>query len=133
MLKQILESVSTDRIRNHIKSLEGIRHPVAAPEALDRAARYIWASLQSMGYEMTEHRFYDDNREFKNIIASRNGNSSPAHRVIVLAHYDTVFATPGADDNASGVAVLLEVADVLKSFQFEIGRASCRERVSSPV
>jgi hypothetical protein len=119
MLQQVLEGVSIDRIRSHIQALEGIRHPLAAPEALDRAARYTWKSLQSMGYEMTEHRFYEDNREFTNVIASRSGNRFPEQRVIVLAHYDTVSATPGADDNASGVAVLLEVAEVLKPFQFE--------------
>jgi len=119
MIQQALEGVSIDRICSHIQALEGIRHPLAAPEALDRAARYIWTSLQSMGYEMTEHRFHEDNREFKNVIASRSGNLFPEQRLIVLAHYDTVSTTPGADDNASGVAVLLEVAEILKSFQFE--------------
>ena len=119
ILTQALEGVSIDRIRNHIKSLEGIRHPQAAPEALERAADYIRSFLQSLGYEMTEHRFKEDNREFRNVIASRRGIRYPEQRVIVLAHYDTVSATPGADDNASGVAVLLELAEVLKPFQFE--------------
>ena len=118
-LLQVLEGISGDRIRRHIQALEGVRHPQAAPEALDRAARYIRTSLQSMGYEMTEHRFFEDNREFGNIIASRGGTAFPEQRVIVLAHYDTVSTTPGADDNASGVAVLLEVAEALKPFQFE--------------
>jgi Zn-dependent M28 family amino/carboxypeptidase len=119
ILQQVLESVSIDRIRNHIKALEGVRHPVAAPEALERACRYIWESLQFMGYEMSGHNFCDDNREFKNVIASRGGKGFPGKRVIVLAHYDTVSSTPGADDNASGVAVMLEIAEVLKAFQFE--------------
>jgi pimeloyl-ACP methyl ester carboxylesterase len=119
ILKQALEGVSIDRIRNHIKVLEGIRHPQAAPEALERAADYIRSFLQSLGYEMTEQLFKEDDREFRNVIASRCGVRYPEQRVMVLAHYDTVSTTPGADDNASGVAVLLELAEVLKPFQFE--------------
>lgn len=112
-------AVSIDRIRSHVRSLEGVRHPVEAPEALEHAADYITESLRSLGYEMAEHRFPDNGRPFRNVIATRRGLHSPHERVVVLAHYDTVAGTPGADDNASGVAVLLEMAAVLARFGFE--------------
>lgn len=117
--RQILERVSVERIRSHIQALQGVRHPLAAPEALERAADYIRDSLSSTGCEMSEHRFIDDGREFRNVIATRRGTRHPERRVIVLAHYDTVPGTPGADDNASGVALLLELAAVLAPFRFE--------------
>jgi len=113
------DKVSIDRIRSHIKALEGPRHPVTAPEALERAADYIAACLGCLGYDMSEHRFNDDGREFRNIIATLPGLLHPEQRVVVLAHYDTVADTPGADDNASGVALLLELAEILKPYQFE--------------
>ncbi|HEX9080394.1 MAG TPA: M20/M25/M40 family metallo-hydrolase [Desulfuromonadaceae bacterium] len=113
------EEVSTDRIRGHVRALEGVRHPVAAPEALERAADYIAESLGSQGYEMADHRFPDRGRTFRNVIATRRGLSTPHERVVLLAHYDTVAGTPGADDNASGVAVLLETAALLARFGFE--------------
>ena len=113
------EKVSTDRIRGHIRALEGVRHPVAAPEALEHAADYITGSLRALGYEMTEHRFLDNGHPFRNVIATRPGLHRPRERVMVLAHYDTVAETPGADDNASGVAVLLETALVLAQLGFE--------------
>jgi hypothetical protein len=113
------QAVSIDRIRNHIRALEGVRHPVTAPEALEHAADYIAESLRSLGYEMDEHSFPDNGRLFRNIIATRRGLHSPHERVVVLAHYDTVAGSPGADDNASGVAVLLEIALVLASFRFK--------------
>ncbi len=113
------EAVSIDNIRSHIRALEGIRHPLAAPEALERAANYITETFRSLGYEMDEHRFLDKGRPFRNIIATRSGLSRPQERVVVLAHYDTVAGSPGADDNASGVAVLLEIASVLAEFRFE--------------
>ena len=113
------DEVSIDRIRNHIRALEGERHPVTTPEALEHAADYIGESLRSLGYEIAEHVFLDNGRPFRNVIATRHGRRCPHERVVVLAHYDTVEGTPGADDNASGVAVLLEIATVLAQFGFE--------------
>jgi Zn-dependent M28 family amino/carboxypeptidase len=112
-------AVSVERIRHHIKALEGVRHPTAAPEALEVAADYISACFGSLGYELSEHRFPDNGQLFRNIIATRVGLVHSLERVVVLAHYDTVAGTPGADDNASGVAVMLEAAAVLASLRFE--------------
>jgi len=118
MIEDMLNQVSADRIRNHIRTLEGVRHPVAAPEALERAADYIHASLESLNYTIEPHLFSFDGREFRNIIATRTGTRNPEERLLLVAHYDTVDASPGADDNASGVAVLLEAARVLEPVEF---------------
>jgi hypothetical protein len=112
-------SVSVAHIRSHIQALEGTRHPVTAPEALELAADYISASLRACGCEVSEHLFFDHDREFRNLIATRYGCRNPEQRVVVIAHYDTVPGTPGADDNASGVAVLLELARILQPYQLE--------------
>ena len=119
IIRQALAGVCVDRIRRHIRALEGVRHPLAAPEALEGAADYICNSLRSLGLEMTEHRFTEGDHEFRNVIATRRGTRYPEQRVVVLAHYDTVADSPGADDNASGVAVLLELATILSPFHFE--------------
>lgn len=117
--RQILDGVSVNRIRSHIRALQGVRHPLAAPEALERAADYIRDSLRATGCELSEHRFSEEGREFRNVIATLRGSRHPERRVIVLAHYDTVSDTPGADDNASGAAVLLELAAILGPLRFE--------------
>lgn len=113
------ESVSIDHIRSHIRALEGERHPLTSPMALEQAADYISNSLRFLGYEITEHSFLDNGRPFRNIIATSHGLQRPQERVVVLAHYDTVAGSPGADDNASGVAVMLEIARVLSQLRFE--------------
>jgi hypothetical protein len=113
------DKVSIDRIRGHIQALEGPRHPVAAPEALERAAEYIENRLSALGYDMSKHCFADSGREFRNVIATRTGLLHPEQRVLVLAHFDTAADTPGADDNASGVALLLELAEILQPYRFE--------------
>ena len=117
MSHRLLDEVSVTRIRDHIQALEGVRHPLSAPEALEHAADYIRASLQALGYEMTEQPFSDEGRQYGNIIATRSGTRFPEQQVIILAHYDTVANSPGADDNASGVAVLLELATIFRSWR----------------
>jgi hypothetical protein len=57
-----------------------------------------------------EDSFQWEEKSYKNIVAEKKGVAFP-HRVFILgAHYDTVPNSPGADDNASAIAVLLEVA-----------------------
>lgn len=117
--RELAAAVSTDRIERHLRYLEGVRHPVAAPAALERARSYIEATLSALGYPVELHGFDDGGREHHNVIATRLGTGRPEKRVLVLAHYDTVADSPGADDNASGVACLLELAEILKEWQPE--------------
>ena len=117
-LKGVIERVSEDRIRQHIRALEGIRHPIANPLGLEAAARYITGIFRQLGYDLSRHTFFEDGVEYENIIPSRKGARLPDERVIVLAHYDSEEATPGADDNASAVAVMLELAMMLQPFTF---------------
>jgi Zn-dependent M28 family amino/carboxypeptidase len=116
MVKEILAQVSAERIRAHIQALEGIRHPVAAPEALERAADYILAAFQRLDYQVEAQSFIfsENGRTYRNLAATRRGGAEPDERWLVIAHYDTVAESPGANDNASGVAVLLELARVLE-------------------
>jgi hypothetical protein len=80
--------------------------------SLDTAAAYIGRQLRAAGYEPEEEKFTAGGREYKNIICSYGPGD--AERLIVGAHYDVCGAQAGADDNASGVAGLLELARQLK-------------------
>ena len=77
-----------------------------------RAVQYIARSLSESGATVTYQPFTADKRTFVNVSAVFPGKS--AKRVIVGAHYDTCGSTPGADDNASGVAGLLALGRMLK-------------------
>jgi len=118
-MDRFLEKADLGRILGHLRALEGVRHPLAAPDALERAADYVAASLATLGYEVSEQLFPDKGKLFRNIVATRHGEVYPHERVVVVAHYDTVEGTPGADDNASGVAVLLEAAALLSRGRYE--------------
>ncbi len=108
-----------DKIGAHVRSLEGVRHPLTAPAALDRAADYVAAELARVGCRVIELPFIDHGRPYRNIIGTLPGKGEQSEQVIVMAHYDTVAGSPGADDNASGVAVLLEIAAKLALLSFE--------------
>jgi aminopeptidase YwaD len=113
-------NVSTRRtsILRHLKSLVGERHPHSAPEALARAAAYLAAQFAEFQWTTTRHSFRALGKSYANILAAKAPAGRPAKErqapLLIGAHYDTVMASPGADDNASALAVLLEVADQLR-------------------
>jgi hypothetical protein len=77
---------------------------------LSAAADFITHSFEAAGYTVAFQPYEVKGRTYRNIIAERRGTEEPDRILIVGAHYDTVEGSPGADDNASGVAVLLELA-----------------------
>ncbi len=105
--------VEPGRLEAHVRALEGERHPHASPEALAAAASYIHDQLEAVGLEPFRDVFLHAGKRYENVLAHRTGIHQDRPRVLLGAHYDTVRGTPGADDNASGVAALLECARVL--------------------
>jgi len=97
--------------------LEGERHPVGSPEALERALAYVEGELGALGLPTSRPAFDFRGRRYENVAASMVGATSCAARVLVGAHLDTVLGTPGADDNASGVAGMLECARLLSGWR----------------
>lgn len=90
---------------------------LAVPSSLEEAALYVEARLEGLGYAL-ERQLYEapGGHQVRNIIVEKPGRERPEEIIIVGAHYDTVPTTPGADDNASGVAGLIELARLLKPY-----------------
>lgn len=105
-------------ILRHLQSLVGERHPHSAPHALTHAAEYLAARLAEYGWATSGQPFRALGKSYFNILGvkwppGRPAKDGPAP-LLIGAHYDTVVGSPGADDNASGLAVLLEAADRLR-------------------
>lgn len=105
-------------ILRHLQSLVGERHPHSAPHALTHAAEYLAARLAEYGWTTSGQPFRALGKSYFNILGvkwppGRPAKDGPAP-LLIGAHYDTVVGSPGADDNASGLAVLLEAADRLR-------------------
>lgn len=86
---------------------------------LQAAAQYIENHLNHPSYLLNEQTYTVKNCAVKNIIAEYRGTTNPDEIVIVGAHYDTVLGSPGADDNGSGVAAVLELARLLANSEFK--------------
>lgn len=98
----------------HLRALVGERHPDSSPGFLQQAETYLREQFSEAGLSVTMHEFEALGGIYRNIIGTANPASLQGQPVrpplIVAAHYDTVPGSPGADDNASGLAVLLDVA-----------------------
>ncbi len=105
--------VDPERLRSHVSALSETFAPrdYTHVENLDRAADYIERQFREAGGEIGEQAFVVDSQHYRNIIA-RFGPESK-ERIVVGAHYDVYGPYPGADDNASGIAGLIELARLL--------------------
>jgi Zn-dependent M28 family amino/carboxypeptidase len=83
---------------------------------LEAAANYITKQLTSYGYKVEFQEYNVENKTVKNIIATKVGAKFPDKIIIIGAHYDTC-GNPGADDNASGISAVLELAKLLANVQ----------------
>jgi Zn-dependent M28 family amino/carboxypeptidase len=77
-------------------------------DSLNRALNYIESIFISYGYKVWRQTYLCYGRYVSNLITEKPGSEKEI--IVIGAHYDTVPGTPGADDNASAVAVLLELA-----------------------
>ncbi|MDW8343628.1 MAG: M28 family peptidase [Verrucomicrobiae bacterium] len=101
-----------DRLREHVVMLAdriGPRH-VFAPRTLQAAADYIESQWQQQGYRVTRHTYEVAGVPCHNLEINLTGQTRALDVVLIGAHYDSIPESPGANDNGSGVAVLLELS-----------------------
>jgi len=112
-LLPIINAVELEnRLEKHVYVLSeeiGVRNAFTY-QPLELAADYIVDEFEKIGYDVQILPYSAGGRLFKNIQAEKKGDDEI---IIIGAHYDTVRTTPGADDNAAGVAVLLELARLM--------------------
>jgi len=115
-----------DNLATHLRSLISERHPISSPAGLRRAQDYLAEQYQRLGLQVSLHGFRAMGGTYKNVLGTlrpaRAASRSSRPPLIIAAHYDTVQDTPGADDNASGLAVMLEAARSLReaSLAYEV-------------
>ncbi len=107
-------------LRNHVRKLSNISPSRSYNHlaSLNQAADYIYNYFKKNTQDVFRQKFIVDDRMYQNIICSFGKKDAP--RIILGAHYDAVTATPGADDNASGVASLLELSKLLSKISRQL-------------
>lgn len=114
-----------ERLFLHVDRLAGLIGPrtLQRPTSINAAISYIRSQWEQSDYQVIEETYDAMGDTATNLIAETPGSRRPQEVILLGAHYDTVPETPGADDNASAVAVLLEVARLLKD---HIGKRTVR-------
>ncbi|MEN2985138.1 MAG: M28 family peptidase [Thermodesulfovibrionaceae bacterium] len=117
-LEEILEGISEDHLREIVEKISIPRHGWYNYNELKWVAEFVESKFREFGYLIDIDEFSYQGRLYKNIIATKEGVNSRKDWLVIGAHYDSAVDSPGADDNGSGVAVMLEVARVLKDVAF---------------
>jgi len=106
-------------LRLHVDRLAGLIGPryLQKPKTIQATIGYIEGQWGSMGYKSSQECYDAIGDRATNLIVEKSGNKRADEIILLGAHYDTVYSTPGADDNASAVAVLLEVSRLLREHQ----------------
>ncbi len=107
------------RLRQHVERLAGLIGPrhLGRPKTIEATLGLIRAEFAASGYAVEEQVYPVAGTEAVNLIVETRGEGRPSEIVVLGAHYDTIPTTPGADDNASAVAVLLEVARLMRGWR----------------
>lgn len=102
----------TKRLQAHVQLLAGDigERNVLHPAALNDAVSYIESEWNRQGYAVKQLAYEVSGVRCANLEVVRDGNTRWREILLVGAHYDSVMGSPGANDNASGVAALLETS-----------------------
>jgi hypothetical protein len=126
------EQALIPRLKQHIEGVASREHNVATYDELEKSARYIETALESAGYAVERQAFDADDyasgvRSVRNIeVVIEPRDPAAAETVVVGAHYDSAPGAPGANDNGSGVAAVIELARLLGDLR---GKAKRRIRL----
>jgi hypothetical protein len=109
------QEVLRTRLERHVRALAadiGVRSGDEYAK-VQRAAAYIAHELEALGFRVVSQEFSANGRTYRNLEATLGGTTLRQEVVVLGAHYDSAEEAPGADDNASGVAAVLELARLL--------------------
>jgi len=133
-IPELIDQVNIDNLIRHVRILSGeesvrinrvntiiTSRQLGHPDH-DMAAEYLKATFKEYGYSPVEQQFYRGTGEICNLLAAHPGKQYPNQKYILCAHYDSINLfpnqpAPGADDNASGIAAILEAARILKNIE----------------
>jgi hypothetical protein len=125
-IKSIISSVSRNNIEIWINNLASFHTRHTKSRFIDQAANWLKDELEKISQaNVTFHKYTESGYDLKNIVCHQKGSSDKV--ILVCAHYDSRMENledsesraPGADDNASGVAVILEIARLISKLSLE--------------
>jgi Zn-dependent M28 family amino/carboxypeptidase len=126
----LADLVSMDSISSYIHRLQAFRSRCVYSDSIDAAGEWLESKFHEFGYSLVYPDWFTGTDQFSggtvtafNVVCIKPGTTYPNKYIVIGAHYDSYqwypqdyYHAPGADDNASGTAAVLELARVLKNF-----------------
>jgi Zn-dependent M28 family amino/carboxypeptidase len=113
----LAEQVSENRLRSYVSNIFNERR--YSQSERDLALASIESEVSGLNYLETTQDFSTYGYDGRNLILTKTGAITPNNWVVIMAHYDSVYSTLGADDNGSSCAALIEIAKILSPITFE--------------
>jgi len=122
----ILKALGSVSIKNIYKTVEELQHFETrySWEKQDEVANYLFKKFQGYDIPVEFDEYYFKDKKWKNVIATIYGKKKPNDIYMGIAHFDSTskqpeVSAPGADDNASGTAAVLEIGRILKDVSLD--------------
>lgn len=114
---QALKDISAERLRSTILELQDFKERYSC-EKQALVSRFLLERLKALGLRPEVQEYHYENQTYRNLVITFPGKNQPHKRLLAIAHYDTKNwikgqLSPGADDNATGVSGLLELARII--------------------
>ncbi|UCG92213.1 MAG: M28 family peptidase, partial [candidate division WOR-3 bacterium] len=131
-IQSLVDQVNTDSLTSYIQRLEDFKTRLALSDSSYAASEWLRQRFNGWGYAAEFDSFYIETTfpgsgYERNVIAALDGTVEPDKTFIICGHFDSIvfdlivamYNAPGADDNASSVAVVLEAARILKNYSWK--------------
>jgi hypothetical protein len=122
-IAQLTRQVSPDSIRQHVQRLQDFKTRYALSDSCRAAERYLHDYFAAQGLDSVEFDTVSyQGTAIRNVIGTIRGAVDPGALIVLCAHLDAISPTPaicapGAEDNASGIAVVMEAARILAKYR----------------
>jgi len=118
-IQEMVDQVDSSRLRSDLEMIVGVRHRIVAPTHLQAVRDLIRDRFEGHGLETESLPFVRSNLQGENIAGRKTGLTDEGRVYIIDGHYDSISNSPGADDNGSAIAGMLEALRVLANYNFK--------------
>jgi hypothetical protein len=116
----MLEQVDETIYLSYLENLTSFGPRVTGSSACEAAAEYIYNQFESMGLAVRYHQWGNGGTPSNNVEATINGTNKSSDEIyIICAHYDSVYSSLGADDDASGTVAVIMTALIMSQHQYQ--------------
>jgi hypothetical protein len=117
-LAELFNQVNESRLRMYVDDIQGFGPHPTGSQAIIALRDYLYVRFSAMNLSVRFDPWQEKQRSGDNIVATLEGTAASDTAVLLCAHYDSLAISPGAEDDGSGVASVLMIADIMRQYSF---------------